>query len=115
MSKTTTRTRNGQPKATDRDREIARMAQARSKPAAPITAPNIARLRERLGRKSPLDFLGVSPAQLGKLSTGKKVKLTDEQREQWSELQGIDRATFYGKKLGGMLYAIQQEKTAAKK
>lgn len=104
-------TGNGQPTAAQRDREIARMAQQRSKPAAKISGPNITRLRKGLGRKTPLDYLGISQAQLDKLSKGSKVKLDDDQRAKLDELAGLARGTFYGRKLGGMLWAIQKERS----
>lgn len=90
---------------------LAEAAQAKAKPAARISKTNIAAVQKRLGGKKPSEVLGVSPALLAQLATGKKRKgqLGDEQKKKLDEFaKPLAADTFYGRKLAGMLWAIEQ-------
>lgn len=95
---------------------LAAMANAKAKPAARITGVNIKRVQGKLGGKSPSESLGISPTMLAQLAGGGKSKgdLPDVQRialRDFGSALGSD--TFYGRKLCGMLWAIQKGVSAS--
>jgi len=111
-------TKAAQPKATKQRRRsnaeqdtLAAMANAKAKPAARISGYNIKRVQAKLSGKKPSAALGIPASTLAQLATGKKSKgdLRDPQRialRDFGSALGSD--TFYGKKLAGMLWAIER-------
>jgi hypothetical protein len=95
---------------------LAAMANAKAKPAARITGVNIKRLQSKLGGKSPSEYLGITPATLARLANGSKVKaeLPPAQRIALRDLgSSLGSDTFYGRKLAGMLWAVEKGVSAS--
>jgi len=90
---------------------LAAMAQAKASPAARISKANIEAIQKRLGNKKPSEVLGISHTMLAQLATGKqkKGKLSEAQREALKKFtEGLEPNTYYGKKLAGMLWAVEK-------
>jgi hypothetical protein len=108
-------------RCTEQDQATAILAQNRAQPAARITGPNIARLRDVLADNHGGDVFaalgGMSAATLARLSTGttKIGQVKDQaQRDAFRDLAGsCGRETFYGQKFAGMLWAISKEDDAS--
>ncbi len=106
-----TATKQKARKSTNEQSALAAMAQAKAKPAARISATNIKAVQRKLKDQSPSAYLGISPTMLAKLAAGTKTKadLKPEQRAQFLLLgEQLGASTFYGKKLAGMLWAIER-------
>ena len=96
---------------TNEQAALAAMAQAKAKPAARISSTNIKAVQRKLKSQSPTEYLGISAAMLAKLATGAKTKadLKPEPRARFLVLgEQLGSSTFYGKKLAGMLWAIEK-------
>lgn len=90
---------------------LAAMAQGKAKPAARITPANLNRVRGKLGGKKPSEVLGISIGIMGELATGKRTKgsLKEPQRVALRDFgSALGSDTYYGKKLAGMLWAIEK-------
>lgn len=89
---------------------LAAKAQAKAKAAARISASNIKRVQAKLGGKKPSVMLGIGAGDLAQLASGKKRKaaLKEEQRAALRDFgSALGSDTYYGKKLAGMLWAIE--------
>jgi hypothetical protein len=90
---------------------LAAMANGKAKPAARISGSNIKRVQGKLGGKKPSVHLGIPSNMIAQLATGSKSKgdLKPDQRialRDFGSALGSD--TYYGKKLAGMLWAIEK-------
>lgn len=125
-TKPTTRKRTAPKKATTAPKRrkrsnaeqdtLAAMANAKAKPAARITGVNIKRVQGKLGGKSPSEYLGISATMITRLATGTKAKadLPPAQRVALRDLgSSLGSDTFYGRKLAGMLWAIEKGVSAS--
>jgi hypothetical protein len=90
---------------------LASTAQAKAKPASRITPANIERVQAALKGEAPSERVGIGLNVLAQLASGKKSKgaLRDEQFIALRDLgRALGRDTFYGRKLAGMLWAIEK-------
>lgn len=90
---------------------LAAMANAKARPAARITPSNIARVQQFLRGRVPSEWLGISPHMLAMLAGGSKSRADLGATESAKLLElgaRLDPNTYYGRKLAGMLWAIER-------
>jgi hypothetical protein len=106
-----TTARSKRHRATNEQLTLAAMANAKAEPAARITPANIARVRGFLRGRKPTDYLGISPRTLALLASGAKSRgelEADASRKLINIGARLDPNTYYGRKLAGMLWAIER-------
>lgn len=90
---------------------LAAMANAKAKPAAKISGGNIARVQAKLRGTKPTAYLGISGTMLAALAGGTKSKgdLKEPARVKLRDLgAALGTDTYYGRKLAGMLWAVEK-------
>ena len=103
--------RSKRHRATNEQQTLAAMANAKAEPAARITPANIARVRQFLHGRKPSVYVGVTPHMLAMLASGEKSRGDLGQPESAKLLrigERLDPNTYYGRKLAGMLWAIER-------
>lgn len=94
-------------RCTEQDQATAQVANRKAQPAAKVTGPNIALVRKGLQGRTPSEYMGVSKTTLSKMANGNR-SLDADQKQLVRDL-GLPRDTFYGRKVCGMLYALEVE------
>lgn len=98
-------------RASAEQQTLAAMANAKAQPAARITPANIARVQQFLRGRVPSQYVGISPHMLAMLASGQRTRgdLGPAESGKLLELGArLDPNTYYGRKLAGMLWAIER-------